>query len=104
MTVFNISLTPTRMDGSLRLSRSGNKLSINDETFDLSDIPDGATLPRSAVTCDWLASDIEKVGEVLYLTLISPHGADASSEALFPAPVTVTGDGPITLPPYEEFA
>lgn len=99
-----IQFTPIRHASRLSLSKAGDTLTVNGEDFDLSGIPDGATLPRAAVTCDWLASDIERVNGVLHLTLILPHGMDAANETLFPAPVTVTGDGSITLPPYEEIA
>ena len=97
----NINLTPMRRDDQLVLSKSGDTLTINGEDFDFSGIPDGATLPREAVTCDWLASDIERIGGVLHLTLILPHGEDAHQETLFPQPIAVTTDGQITVPVYE---
>lgn len=97
----NLHFTPMRRDTRLDLTKSGDTLILNGAAFDLSGIPDGATLPRAAVTCDWLASDIERVGGELHLTLILPHGADAPQETLFPRPITVTADGPITVPVYE---
>ena len=42
-----------------------------------------------------------RAGGVLHLTLILPHGADAPLETRFPAALTLTGDGPVALPPYE---
>ncbi|MGR1583387.1 hypothetical protein ACSSNL_18230 [Thalassobius sp. S69A] len=98
-----IRFTPMRHDQSLTLAKSGDTLIINDIAFDLSIIPEGATLPQEAVTCDWLASDIERIDGRLHLTLILPHGPDAPQEALFPAAITVEDDGPIVLPtPSEE--
>lgn len=97
----NITLTPMRGDAPLALSMAGDVLTVNGEDFDFSAIPDGATLPRAAVTCDWLASDVERIGGVLHLTLILPHGPNAPDETRFPAPIMVTTDGPITLPPYD---
>lgn len=96
-----ITLSPVRSDKDLTLSRKGNVLEVNGEAFDLSGIPDGATLPRGAVACDWLASDIERIGGVLHLTLILPHGPNASDETTFPAPLDVFEDGLVTLPPYD---
>ncbi|WP_372610191.1 hypothetical protein [Aquicoccus sp.] len=93
-----ISFSPMRRDDTLTLSRSGDTLTINGETFDLSGIPEGATLPQDAVTCDWLASDVERIDGDLHITLILPHGATAPQEALFPEPLTVARDGPIELP------
>ena len=96
-----ITLTPQRRDDHLSLVRSGDVLTINGEAFDFAAIPEGCTLPRDAVACDWLASDIPRIGGQLYLTLILPHGADAPQATLSPAALTLTGDGPVALPPYE---
>ena len=95
-----ITLSPSRRDDRLTISKSGDTLTINGEAFDLSAIPDGATLPRDAVACEWLASDIERIGGVLHLTLILPHGANAPHETRFPDPIDAA-DGPIALPAYE---
>ena len=96
----HITLSPSRRDDRLTLAKKGDTLTINGEAFDLSAIPDGATLPREAVACEWLASDIDRIGGVLHLTLILPHGANAPHEARFPEPIVAT-DGPIVLPAYE---
>lgn len=96
----HITLSPSRRDDRLTISKSGDTLTINGEAFDLSAIPDGATLPRDAVACEWLASDIERIDGVLRLTLILPHGARAPHETRFPEPIDAT-DGPIGLPAYE---
>jgi hypothetical protein len=97
----HITLSPMRRNDQLTLSKFGDVLTINGEAFDLSAIPDGATLPRAAVACDWLASDIERIGGVLHLTLILPHGTDAPLETTFPEPLYIGDDGPVLLPLYE---
>jgi len=99
-----ITLTPQRRDDRLSLSREGDVLILNGEAFDFAAIPEGGTLPRDAVACDWLASDVTRQDGVLHLTLILPHGVDAPHETLFPAPITLTGDGPVALPAYENEA
>ena len=96
-----ITLTPMNRDDRLTLERSGNVLTINGEAFDFTAIPEGGTLPRDAVACDWLAGDVTRSGGVLHLTLVLPHGANAPQTTLFPAPITLTGDGPVTLPTNE---
>ena len=96
-----ITLTPQRRADTLTLMRSGDVLTINGDAFDFAAIPEGGTLPRDAVACDWLAGDVTRSGGVLHLTLILPHGADAPQATLFPAPITLTGDGPVTLPTNE---
>ncbi|MDT8856420.1 hypothetical protein RNZ50_15610 [Paracoccaceae bacterium Fryx2] len=97
----HITLTPCRHDATLTLHRAGDTLTINGEAFDLAGIPEGATLPRAAVACAWLGSDITRTGGVLHLTLILPHGADAPHATRFPAPLLLTEDGPVALPAHD---
>ncbi|PKP68238.1 MAG: hypothetical protein CVT83_05940 [Alphaproteobacteria bacterium HGW-Alphaproteobacteria-5] len=96
-----ITLSPMRRDDRLSLARSGDVLTINGVDFDFAAIPEGGTLPREEVASDWLASDVTRLGGVLQLVLILPHGAAAPPETLFPAPLTLTADGPVQLPPWE---
>ncbi|MCL6285252.1 hypothetical protein M3P21_17120 [Ruegeria sp. 2012CJ41-6] len=95
-----ITFTPVRRHDRLTIEKSGDVLTINGEDFDFSPIPEGATLPRTAVTCDWLASDVERHDGHIHLTLCLPHGPSAPSETLFPVPVRMTGDGQVPLPPH----
>lgn len=97
-TPFHITLIPMRCDGQLTLARDGSLLLINGEAFDLSQIPVGAVLPRHAVSCAALTSDIEHRSDGLHLSLLLPHGAEAPQAARFPTPLHVTGDGPVDLP------
>lgn len=103
-----LTFSPQRRDDTLTLSRAGDVLTINGATLDLSSLPVGATLPREAVACEWLAGPVERDGAgVLQLSLILPHGPipfPAPPEAAavtHPAPITVTVDGPISLPYWD---
>jgi len=96
-----ITLTPMRLDAKLALSRKDDVLTINGDVYDFGPLPDGATLPREAVRCDWLASDVERIDGVLHLTLILPHGTAAPVETRFPAGLELTRSGPVDLPPYD---
>jgi hypothetical protein len=96
-----ITFSPTRRDTPMALSRSGDTLTINGEVFDFSPLPEGATLPPEAIASDWFAGPVERVDGALRLTLVLPHGANAPEETRFPAPVAMTGDGPVPMPPYE---
>jgi hypothetical protein len=98
----HITLTPMRGPQPMTLHRVGDILTINGEAYDFAAIPDGATLPQGAVDCPWLASDVERIGGVLHLALILPHGAGAPAQTRFPAPLTLSGDGPVALPPFDE--
>jgi hypothetical protein len=94
----HISFSPMRCDDELTVIKSGDALTINGVTYDFSPLPDGGTLPREAVDCEWLASDVERIDGEIHLTLILPHGPTPPPGVAFPEPITVTDDGPITLP------
>lgn len=93
-----INLSPQRSDNTLQVIKNGDALTINGEVYDFSVVPDGATLPSSAVDCKWLASDIERVDGELNLTLHLPHGANASEAARFPQPIINPANGVLELP------
>ncbi|TWI93792.1 hypothetical protein IQ03_04553 [Gemmobacter caeni] len=101
-----ITLSPIRSDAALTLIRQGDTLILNGVAYDFGPLPEGATLPREAIACDWLASDVTRIDGKIRLTLILPHGPIplyAPPEArviTHPEPITVTTDGPIPLPSY----
>jgi hypothetical protein len=94
----NITLSPQRSDNILIVSKSGDALTINDVVYDFSVIPDGASLPASAVGCPFIVGDIERISGVLHLTMIAPHGANPSNAAAFPSPLINPVDGVLELP------
>ena len=96
-----ITLTPMRRDDRLTLWRDGDVLTVNGESLDFGPLKEGALLPRDAVDCAWIASDVERRGGEICLALILPHGADAPVQTRHPAPLHLTEDGPVALPPYE---
>lgn len=87
-------------DYRLILHCAGDLLTLNGDRYDFLPLPEGAVLPRYAVDCDWLASDITRKDGHLHLTLILPHGADAPTETRFLQPIMLEADGPVTLPPH----
>jgi len=108
----HINFSPTSEFIKIAASLYGNVLTINeyatDEsplaeyTLDFAPLTEGATLPEGATGCPWISGSVTRVGGTLHLTLILPHGSDAPYESRFPEPITVTQDGPIALPPYDE--
>jgi len=97
-----IILKPQRKAAPMTLEKQGEKLIINGEELDLSGIPNGATLEkRHLPDIGLFAGDIERdnAGE-LTIRLILPFGKNAPHETRFPEPITVTADGPVTLPVY----
>jgi len=93
-----ITFHPARSDARLKLERQGDTLLVNDVAYDFSAVPEGASLPQAAVTGDWLADDVTRVGGVLHLAVILPIGRDANKKSRFPAPVRLRQDGPVPLP------
>ena len=93
-----LHLSPQRRDDTLTVSKAGDVLTINGEEFDFSQVPDGGLLPRDALDCEWIVSDVERVDGELVLTLLLPHGANASEAARFPEPLTDVPDGIVEFP------
>ena len=94
----HITLSSQRSDAALSLTKFGDTLTINNEAFDFAPLPDGATLPASALRCDFIVGPVERIDGVLHITLLLPHGAGASEAARFPAPIINPPDGPLELP------
>jgi hypothetical protein len=101
-----ISFSPIRSDAILIPSLQGSVLTLNGEDLDFGPLPEGVVLPREAVNCDWLASEVTRIDGVIHLTLILPHGPipwpapPESRVVTHPEPILVTTDGPILLPSY----
>lgn len=97
----HIKFSPQRRDDTYSATINNDIITIDGIDYDFSPLPEGATLPQSAVDCPWLASDVERINGEIHLTLLLPHGANAPESTRFPAPITVTTDGPIDLPIYD---
>lgn len=93
-----ISFAPQRRDGTLDVVTDGDTLTINGDVLDLSALPDGSTLPAGAVACAWIVGPVARIGGVLHLTLLLPHGPDPSPAVAYPEPIIVTEDGPVPVP------
>ena len=93
-----INFSPMRSDEQISISVSGETLILNGVEYDLSPAQDGAPLLAETLKWDWLASDVTRQNGVLHFTLFLPHGPNAPENVLYPAPVTVTEDGPVPLP------
>ena len=94
----HIILLPQRRDDTLTVSKQGDTLTVNGIAYDFSVIPDGATLPASAVDCEFITGDVERISGVLHISLILPHGPNPSQEVAFPAPIINPPDGVLELP------
>ncbi len=93
-----ITLVPQRRDGSLSLEKHGDTLTINGEAFDFAPLPDGGTLPASAIASDFVVGDVRRVDGLLSITLVLPHGPNPSEAVAFPEPIEWPADGVIAVP------
>lgn len=93
-----IYLSPVRTDDDLIASVAGDVLTVNGESLDFSQLPEGAMLPAEAIDSEWVFGPVERINGELHLTLRLPHGPNPSPAVAFPEPITVTEDGPISLP------
>lgn len=89
--------SPQRRDDSLNISKIGEILTINGVEYDFTQLPDGATLPRDAIDCEWICGDVNRVDGELVIPILLPHGPNPTHEQAFPEPITVIEDGPINL-------
>ncbi|MDV6226274.1 hypothetical protein R2G56_08250 [Nitratireductor aquimarinus] len=96
-----IRFSPQWRDDALEVVKQGDIISINGEAFDFSVVPDGATLPQEAISSDWFAGPVERIGGELHISIVLPHGPNPSQAVAFPQPISVNADGPIEVPSDE---
>lgn len=97
--MININLLPFRVDvDAFEVVKSGTSLSVNGEVYDFSQMSDGDTLPRGAITGDNFPGDVNMEGGVITVTLLMPMPWNYSQEQAFPEPLLNVPDGPVKLP------
>lgn len=85
-----IKFSPQRNDNVLRLEVNGEVITINSEEFDLSVIPEGATLPSSAISSNFFTGDVSRTDGILELEILLPHVYNPPHAIAFPEPIEVT--------------
>ena len=93
-----INLSPQRRDDTLSVTKQGDTLTINGTEYDFSQLPDGGSLPADAVDCEFVIGSVDRVNGELELTLLLPHGPNATEAARFPEPIIDPADGEVELP------
>lgn len=83
---------------ALSITKQGDTLIFNGESFDFSQLVDGATLPKNAIESEWIYDNVERVGGELVVPVLLPIKRNASEAARWPEPIVVTADGPVQLP------
>lgn len=77
---------------------SGSVITICGVSFDFTEMEDGSSLPSDSITPRYFVGNIAKNDGLINATVKFPHGYDAPHTAMFPEPIMVTEDGPVTLP------
>ena len=93
----DIVLTPQNRPDTLSLSKRGESLVVNGDTFDFSDLKDGETIFQSDIGCPFIVEARRADGK-LTVVVIAPHGADPDFSAAYPDPIKDAKDGKINLP------
>lgn len=98
-----IKLWPCASDERIEVSVSGEVVTVNGADFDLSPLEVGASISSAAFGVTYFLGYITRdaAGELSF-TLQFPQDAEASEDARFPLPISVTEDGPVMLPDPEK--
>lgn len=96
-----INLSPQVRTDSLEVIKAGDKLTVNGESFDFTQLPEGAVLPATAVNCEFIIGDVRREGGELQLTMLLPIAWDAPESGAFPQPILNPADGRVPLPTDE---
>lgn len=93
-----IKLSPQYRSESLQLEKKGDKLTVNGQEFDFTDLGEGEILPADAVSHEFFVSDVTRSDGEIILTLILPYGPNASESVKFPELLENIQDGIVELP------
>jgi len=96
-----INLSPQVRTDALEVHKAGDKLTVNGEEFDFTQLPEGGVLPATAVNCEFIIGDVRREGGELQLTLLLPIAWDAPESCAFPQPILNPADGRVPLPTDE---
>ncbi len=95
-----LTFIPQRRDDALELSKQGDVLAISGDVLDFGPLPDGATLPASAIDNPFIYGPVERKDGEICLSLLAPC-KDPEAWKLPPVTVTATENGPVSLPVFD---
>lgn len=94
-----ILFSPQRRDDVLALEKiEDDVLSVNGNLFDFSTLNEGDTIPADEIPCDWIVGSVSRIGGVIHVTVILPHGPNPSRDLAFPQPIFISNNGHIMIP------
>ncbi|ANA49272.1 hypothetical protein PMW_147 [Pseudomonas phage phiPMW] len=95
-----INFIAIRSDDPYTASVDGDKITIEGEVFDFTPLPEGATLPASAISSPRFFGSVSRHGGAIEVTLFSPHGANAPASSRQNSTKTVLF-GEVPFPEYD---
>ena len=97
--MFKISFSPQNSTADLTLVKQGDTLTINGDVLDFSALPEGGEYPPEAIDNEFVIGGVKRADGEIHITILLPYSnPDAPLSVTFPDPITVTADGPVTLP------
>ena len=81
--MIKLNFSPVRAGEKTELSVTGSTITVNGESFELSDIPGGSTVQHSVI------QNCTRTGDDYELTVTLLHGANAPQETRFPQSVEI---------------
>ena len=93
-----ITFHPQRSDKKQVLSKTGDALCINGETFDFADVPEGGMLPATAIKSEFIGGPVTREDGTVRVHILLPHPASAGEACRFPKKFMASKDGAIPLP------
>lgn len=101
MRAMKITFAPVRGDTPLQMERDGEVLILNGVRHDLSGATKGNPLPAENFEATGIAGEVTVARNGrLNVTVFLPHGNPAPKATRFPKPITVTENGPVSLPAF----
>ncbi|WOC14578.1 hypothetical protein [Pseudochrobactrum sp. MP213Fo] len=95
----HISFSPQYSDAKLKLLIDGDKLIINGDVLDFSDLPEGGSYPIDAIDNDLIAGGVSRINGEIHAAVILPYKlSNPPRSVAFPDPVTVAVNGRVALP------
>jgi len=86
---------PQRSDDVLTLSKAGDTLTLNGEVFDFSDVPEGGTLPASAIKSAFFGGPVTRQNGEIHVHILLPHSEKANAACRSERRVRCSPDGPV---------
>lgn len=98
-----IQLSPIRSQLSLSMRVDGDIININGDVLDFSNLPDGGEYPPESIHNEFVIGGVRRADGEICITVMSPYiNPNAPTSVTFPEPLTITADGPVTLPEQRE--